>query len=396
MAKILFLCGSDPWTQASGYFLYSARCLEILARSHDVCAASLYRPQPDRLVPPAAIKRIWFSEKRLDSRIQRLRSLFGRSSFCEREFDYPGVIAWVAQTVEREKPDLVVFNHIRAAWLASLTGRLGVPTLYLAHNAEAMSYASIAQLESNPAGKIFALLEGRKLHRLEERILGAVGSVITLTEEDRDRLQALHPGMPMHVVPPCFDVPSAGMAAGVGAGVILIVGSFHWRPKRTNVIWFLRHVYGPLRRLRPGLRCLIVGANANVLRSDIGAGEGIELHADVPSVEPYLRQPAIFVTPERQWGGVKLKTCEAAAYGHPIVSTTPGMEGTGLRNGESCLVANTAEELQAALARCLDDRSFAEDLGRRAREVAQDRFSSQGVADRLNAAIQAALNSKAL
>ncbi|HEY0967247.1 MAG TPA: glycosyltransferase family 4 protein [Opitutaceae bacterium] len=394
MANILFLCGSDPWTQASGYFLYSVRCVEMLARTQGVCAASLYRPQPDRLVPPPNIKRVWLAERRLDSRVQRMRSLFGGASFCEREFNYPGVRDWVKGMFDREKPDLVVFNHIRAAWLAPLLGQLGVPTLYIAHNAEGMSYASIAQLESNPAGKLFALLEGRKLHRLEKRILDTVDSVIALTEEDRDRLQILRPGLPMHVVPPCFDVPTGRAPAGPGNGVILIVGSFHWRPKRTNVIWFLRHVYQPLRKLRPGLRCLIVGANANALRPAIAAGDGVELHADVPSVEPYLSQPAIFVTPERQWGGVKLKTCEAAAYGHPIVSTTPGMEGTGLRNGESCLVANTAEELQAAVVRCLDDHPFAEELGRRARLVAQDRFSYRNVSDNLNAAINAALSAK--
>lgn len=393
MARLLFLGGSDPWMQASGYFLYSARCLEILAEHHDICAASLYRSMPDRLVLPVSINRVWLSERRLDSRVQRLFSLFDLTSFCEREFAYKGVIEWAANVVVREKPDLVIFNHIRAAWLAPRLGRLGVPTLYLAHNAEALAYASIAQLENNPAGKLFAMIEGWKLDRLEKRILDAVGSVITLTEEDRRRLQATRPGMPMHVVPPYFEL-QASHSVSVVERPILIVGSFHWRPKRTNVRWFLREVYRPLLLSNPGLRCIIVGANADALQDEATQGGQVEIHANVPSVEPYLQTPSIFVTPERQWGGIKLKTCEAAMSGLPIVSTTPGMEGTGLQHGESCLVANSADEMKAALLRYIQDPACAEAFGQRARTVAEIRFSRAEVEKRLLKAINSALGTK--
>lgn len=391
MAKVLVLNGSDPWTQTSGYFLYSARCMELLSPSHSIRVVSLYHPRPDRLPVPAGINRTWYTERRLNARIQRLRSILSGKSFCELEFNYPGVVGWARMTIEQERPDLVIFNHIRAAWLAPLLGRINRPSLYIAHNAEGISYASIAQLESNPVGKLFAQMEGKKLQHLESQILHVVDSVIAVTEEDRNRLQVFRPSLPIHVVPPNFDVQDEAEDEQRPC-TILIVGSFHWRPKRTNVLWFLREVYRPLRLARPEIRCVIVGANASALRSEIPALEGIELHADVPSVAPYLRQAAIFVTPERQWGGVKLKTCEAAAYGHPIVSTTPGMEGTGLRDGESCLVANTAGEFMKALLRCLDDPGFAIKIGQQARLEAQARFSQEAVARKLHHAIDAALN----
>jgi hypothetical protein len=42
------------------------------------------------------------------------------------------------------------------------------------------------------------------------------------------------------------------------------------------------------------------------------------------------KSAVVMVTPERQSGGIKLKSCEAAVHPLPIALTSPGIEGTGL------------------------------------------------------------------
>ena len=48
---------------------------------------------------------------------------------------------------------------------------------------------------------------------------------------------------------------------------------------------------------------------------------GVELHANVPDVRPYLADCGLLVVPLRIGGGSRLKILEALASGTPVVST---------------------------------------------------------------------------
>jgi glycosyltransferase involved in cell wall biosynthesis len=64
----------------------------------------------------------------------------------------------------------------------------------------------------------------------------------------------------------------------------------------------------------------------------------------------------VSVVPLRFGGGTRIKILEALAHGVPVVSTSAGAEGLGLRHGEHALIADTADDLAAACVRLLLDR----------------------------------------
>jgi glycosyltransferase involved in cell wall biosynthesis len=57
-------------------------------------------------------------------------------------------------------------------------------------------------------------------------------------------------------------------------------------------------------------------------------------------VRPLIRDSAVYVIPLRVGGGTRFKALEAMASGRPIVSTSLGVEGLGVRNGSEMLLAD--------------------------------------------------------
>ncbi|MGE5405195.1 MAG: glycosyltransferase, partial [Candidatus Saccharibacteria bacterium] len=112
------------------------------------------------------------------------------------------------------------------------------------------------------------------------------------------------------------------------------------------------------------------------LADSIGSLPYVELHSDVDSVAPYYQSPSIFVVPERQESGIKLKTLEAASFGLPIVSTRTGAEGTGLVDNHSIIIADSEEQFSEKIIDLLRNSEKRTKLGLNAYDYILNNYSS--------------------
>jgi glycosyltransferase involved in cell wall biosynthesis len=103
----------------------------------------------------------------------------------------------------------------------------------------------------------------------------------------------------------------------------------------------------------------------------------------VPDLRGYLWRAAVYVCPLRIGVGIKNRLLEAMAAGCPIVSTSVGVEGMDVADGEHVLVADSPEAIASAVLRLLADRPLARRLGDAARERAVSRYSWETMAQRI-------------
>jgi glycosyltransferase involved in cell wall biosynthesis len=224
--------------------------------------------------------------------------------------------------------------------------------------------------------------EARLLQQCESATLQRTVGVVALTPEDARRFETLGARTPATVVPP-WVTPPAWQWRASGSSRLLLVGSFTWHAKRANAIWLATVVFPRVRSAVPNAELWLVGKGASLLGPGLSGVEGVHLRSDVPSTAEFLQQAAVFVNPERQESGIKLKTLEAAAAGLPIVSTPAGVEGTGLGQGASCMVAEDADAFVTAAVELLRSRDRAAALGDAARGIVLDRFSRARFDERL-------------
>lgn len=145
---------------------------------------------------------------------------------------------------------------------------------------------------------------------------------------------------------------------------IVFVGNFQHAPN-VDAVRFLCQSVVP--KLDPALLAkhpiYIVGNALNdTVRSFGDTLPNVRMVGWVPSLDPYLERARVSVLPLTYGAGIKGKLVQALMTGTPTVSTTIGVEGLDLRDGDHVLVADDATEFAAAITRLLKDKPLWERL----------------------------------
>ena len=374
--KIAFLNGDVP-TLYDGYHKLTNEILSALAEQFNVHLINFKGEKLDESNLPWNVSsyRTMVNEEEvyLKKRFHQICSLFSKESMVPWQFKALD-IEQLNEQLKRISPDIIIVNQLRSAWvLKQLSKDLDASFIYIAHNCESLSYQSIAQLQTNNLLKKISENEARKVFELEKEILQRVDFCVALTAEDVDRLKQIDETPEYVVIPPGTKIPEIKLNRNEELS-LLLVGSYKWDPKKRNALWLANEVFPLVKQSHPNIKLKIVGGGANDLADDVKDKQSVEIHSDVPSTAPYFSGNSIFVIPERQEGGFKLKTLEAASYGLPIVSTPAGIEGSNLIHGENCLVAHTREGFAEQIGRLIINYQLREQLGAHAKKEAVEHF----------------------
>jgi glycosyltransferase involved in cell wall biosynthesis len=161
-----------------------------------------------------------------------------------------------------------------------------------------------------------------------------------------------------------------------------------------NAVKGHRHLLEAVTLLRAEgrhVQLLLVGerVNANVthaLEAQIareGLGDLVRLVGAVEDIEPFLSAADIFVFPSLS-ESMGMALLEAMASGLPVVSTDVGGVAEAVEDGIQGLLVPPADPqaLAQQIARMLDNPEASREMGRRAREIAVERFSTGAIADK--------------
>src|SRR5437868_6353775 len=127
-----------------------------------------------------------------------------------------------------------------------------------------------------------------------------------------------------------------------------------------------------------------VGRNPSPsLVKQIRALAGVELHADVPDIRPFLKHAALMAVPLRIGGGSRLKILEAAAAALPVVSTRVGSEGLAFQHGRDMLIVDDIEGMPRAILECFRAPESAAERACSALNLVRERYDWPPLAARL-------------
>ncbi len=165
-----------------------------------------------------------------------------------------------------------------------------------------------------------------------------------------------------------------------GSLEVLHLGTMFWLPNVEGVEWFIREVWSLVRRAVPGANFTIAGKRpAESLLRLAEADPSIHTTGYVADPRPYLERCAAFIVPLHSGSGMRVKIVESWARGLPIVSTTVGVEGLQIQDGENILIADSPQAFAEAVCRLLSDGALNRRLRANGRIWAEERYDWQNI-----------------
>jgi Glycosyl transferases group 1 len=194
-----------------------------------------------------------------------------------------------------------------------------------------------------------ARIEAALLERWERRLRRHVAAQIAISPLDA----ALLPSPPeVQVVHNYVEVPAEPAAGSKRDIDVILTGNMSYPPNRDAAQWLSDSIAPELLARRPETSIWVVGRRAGDLELD----PRIEIHADVPALDPLLRRSKIAVAPLRLGTGSANKVLEAMVAGAAVVATPAAVESFGFP-ATAVETADTAEGLASAIGNLLDDSS---------------------------------------
>jgi glycosyltransferase involved in cell wall biosynthesis len=390
--RILFLSSWFPYPPDNGSRIRIFNLVRELGRRHEVTLLSFTNHERDRDHVAemarycAAVQIVAGREFHPGS----WRSLAGFLSPSPRwlvDVHSPEMAALVAATLAQKPFDVVVGSQIKM--LPYLRDIEGVPTVL--EELETEILLDDIRRAGSPAAALRTRLRWLKLARyLRDALRHDLAGCTVVSEPERDNLLRLMPGYAhWAVIPNGVDLAHyAGEYPPAVEERLVFSGALTYTANYDAMAYFLSQVWPQVRARRPDVRLAITGRHDGVDLAGLALDDHVRLTGYLPDVRPMVAGSRLCVVPLRQGGGTRLKILEAMALGTPVVTTRKGAEGLAARDGEHLLLADTPEELTAAILRLLSEPETARRLAAAARQLVEERYGWAAIGGELAAFVE--------
>ena len=126
-----------------------------------------------------------------------------------------------------------------------------------------------------------------------------------------------------------------------------------------GLFWYLNNVHNKLSKTIIDYKLLIAGSTNGTNKAELlkkfNEFSNIEYHFDALDLTNLYEKAAVFINPMFHGAGVKVKSINAIINGMPLVSTSIGIEGTGLIDDKHFLLANTDKQFVERISSLLNN-----------------------------------------
>lgn len=232
-------------------------------------------------------------------------------------------------------------------------------------------------------GDFRILQEAKRIGRIERAVWDVADTVLYPSQEEIDVVRNLSPTTDARVIQPYYFETIAQSPVLRGREGILFVAGFGHTPNEDAAIWLVDNILPIIRRRIPKAKLFLVGSYPTQKVQALACADVfVTGYVDDVTLGRYYQEARVGVVPLRFGAGVKSKVVEALHYGLPVVTTPVGAQGLpGLEAVAG--IAQTAEEIAAALITVLQDDAAWNTLAAAGVRYVRERFGKQAMSETL-------------
>ena len=299
----------------------------------------------------------------------------------------------ISELARREPVDIWQFEW--SPYLSVVDSSLPGPRVVMAHNVDTLIWQRYYENETSLLKRAYLRMQWQRFRRFEERAFAQATRVVAVSEPDAMLIREQFGQPNVDVVENGIDRAYFENVTGQRDPLsILFLGALDWRPNLDAIALMLDKTFPAVRSQQPNARLVIVGRHPSAhLRQRTSAMPGVELHADVADVRPYLASAGVLAVPLRIGGGSRLKILEALACGLPVVSTAVGAEGLSLQPNENYTQAEI-DQMADALIQSIRNPSIMQAMAAHGRRRVLDIYDWSVLAGKLESAWERSLQNQ--
>ena len=356
-----------PFPLMSGGQTRSYNLIMNLSKKHEITLFSLIKDNAERKYIPELLKfcknvRVFNRPPKPWTLHNILRTGFGTYPFLVVRNLATKQSGAIEEELSSNKYDLI---HAETFYVMPHIPITNTPPILLVE--QTVEYLVYKHYVTETASKLLAPLlsiDVMKLKFWERYYWKRAKKVVAMSDSDRVQMEILSPGLSIDIVPNGIDTDyfAGKKREKPDPPKVLYVGNFTWLQNIEAVELLINKVWPKIKKQVPQAKLWIVGMHMtdyirNLKSNDIDVSEGM------PDIRDAYRKSTVLVTPIRGPGGTRLKILEAMASSLPVVTTTVGAEGLGVKNGKEALVEDNLEDLVASTVKILKDPMLAQKLG---------------------------------
>lgn len=304
-------------------------------------------------------------------------NLFSKKSYNIERFVSKAFDKKLAEILQKETFDIVQLESIFVAPYISTIRKYSKAKIVLrSHNVEFKIWEHLSNTCSSFLKKSYLKLLTRRLKRYELALLNSYDAIAAITAADGETFKSLGCTRPITIAPIGVNCEEYKITDPVREFPGLFhLGAMDWMPNVEGIEWFLQLVWEDLQAEHPDLKFYIAGRKMPAWLKK-GNNPNVVVEGEVADAKKFMASKTIMLVPLLSGGGMRVKIVEGMALGKTIISTSLGAEGIPYTHNKDILIADSPLEFKSMITKCIQDKSFCENIGNNAKNLATTYFDN--------------------
>jgi glycosyltransferase involved in cell wall biosynthesis len=389
--KILQVCSKTPYPSKDGGSIAMNIVTEgLIANGNQVTVLAINTPKHfirDEEIDPAYRKKTDYSSVFIDTSIKPLAAflnLFSNQSYNITRFYSRQFEEMLTALLSKENFDIVQLETLWVTpYVETIRKRSKAKIVFRSHNVEYMIWERLASIAKSPLKAMYLKLLAGRLKKYEVGMLNKYDGIACITALDASVFRKLGCKIPIIHIPFGINLSDyKPVESGVAFPSVFHIGSMDWMPNEEAIKWFLTTIWPKIQLKYPNLNLYLAGRNMPGWLLELKM-KNVIVEGEIKDSLKFINSKSIMIVPLQSGGGMRVKIIEGMALAKTIISTSIGAEGIAYENNVNLLIADTEEAFEAAITRCVTDKTFSETIGKNARTLIETTYDNLKICKRL-------------
>ncbi len=309
---------------------------------------------------------------------EALRHLLRNESYNVSRFYNQVFESEIADLLTREQFDIIQLEGtFTGPYMDIIKENFDGPVALRMHNVEYEIWERLAANEKNPLKATYQNILSKQLKRYESQLIKKADIIVTVTDDDGQKFEKLHPRGNYLTIPAGIDLDRWQYKPAEDIHSWYHIGSMEWHANKEAVLWYMDSIHQKVATIDAKYQLKLAGKGIGKL--DI-QGEQVQVTDYVENAIDFVSENDVCIVPLKSGSGIRLKILEAMAAGKLVISTTVGAQGIAYQKDVHLLIADSPEDYAKIYKSLLNGKIDFKKIVSNARTLIEDSYSTSALA----------------